>query len=273
MERLGKGLTLKLNENGFKIAYLHYTADEHKTEEWAAEMRKSYPSLDIWKQEMELDFTKATGRRVYPDFKSDIHITKLQPIPYRDIWRGWDFGYHHPACVWAQVDANDRLNVLAELMGTETVINNFAQEVKALSKKLFVGYNFKDAGDPAVRARSDKSERTSADILRYHGIRIQTKGTLIKDGINTIRTLLLPRADGFIKLKINESCPILTEGFMGQYQRNDEDEPIKDGYYEHIFDALRYLVVNLYDARKFNTFKPSYPWARKRATALPVPGY
>jgi hypothetical protein len=272
-ESLCPGFTFKRNKNGFVIGFLHYSADETKDTAWVDEVKRGYPSLDIWRQEMELDFTKASGRRVYPEFKSELHVSKLSPIPYRDIWRGWDFGYHHPACVWLQVADNDRIHILAELMGTEVILQNFTDQVNALSKKLFPGWDFKDAGDPAVRARSDKNERTSADILRYNGINIQSRPTLIKDGINLIRSLLTPRADNFVQVKIDESCNTLIEGFLGGYQRNEEDEPIKDNFYEHIFDALRYVVVIIYDAKTRSIKRPQYAVSRVRKTADVVAGY
>lgn len=270
---LCEGFTTKRNNNGFVVGFLHYSADPTKNTEWVDEVKKGYPSLDIWRQEMELDFTKASGRRVYPDFKTELHVSKLSPIPYRDIWRGWDFGYHHPACVWLQVTDEDRLHVLAELLGTEIILQNFAENVNALSKKLFPGWDFKDAGDPAVRARSDKNERTSADILRYMGIRIQSRPMLVKDGINLIRSLCITRADGFVKLKVDESCNTLLEGFLGGYQRDDEDEPIKDNYYEHMFDALRYAVTIIYDPRSQRAIRPQYAVSKPRKTADVVSGY
>jgi hypothetical protein len=272
-EVLCKGLSYKKNRNGFTISYLHYSADEEKDEEWAKEAKKSYPSLDLWNQEMELDFTKAVGRRVYPEFKQELHIYELKPIPNREIWRGWDFGYHHPACVWAQVDLEDRLCVLVELMGEEVVINKFAEQVIEISKKLFYGYDFKDAGDPAVRAKSDKSERTTADILRSYGIRIQTRPMLVRERINLLRNLLLPRPDGSPRFKIDKNCQILIDGFLGGYSRNEEDNPDKDGYYEHLMDALGYLVAVLYNPKTFERYRPAPIWVRPRPTAEAVTGY
>ena len=267
------GFTTKRNKNGFIIGYLHYSADETKDTAWVDEVKKGYPSLDIWRQEMELDFTKASGRRVYPDFKTEFHVSRLLPIPYRSIWRGWDFGYHHPACIWLQVTDDDRLHILGEYLGTEVTLQNFAEEVLALSKKNFPGYDFKDAGDPAVRARSDKSERTSADILRYMGVRIQSRPMLIKDGINLIRSLCTVRADGFVKMKVDEKCGLLLEGFLGGYQRDEQDDPIKDNYYEHLFDALRYAVTIIFDPRSQKQIRPQYAYAHKRKTADSVTGY
>lgn len=266
------GLMKQHNNNGFTVVRLHYTADDNKSLLWADKLKKSYIS-DIWNQEQELDFTKASGKRVYPEFKSEVHIKSLQSIPYRTIWRGWDFGYHHPACIWAQVDENGYPNILAELLGEEIVINDFAKQVKAMSTKLFPGYDFLDAGDPAVRAKSDKSEKTSADILRGMDIRIQTRNTLVKDGINTIRNLLLPLPDGTSKMKIDKNCKLLIDGFLGGYTRDDNDEPEKDGYYEHLFDALRYLVSVVFNPKTYTVVKHSFPYAKVRKTVHEYAGY
>ncbi|OGX19560.1 MAG: hypothetical protein A3K83_04470 [Omnitrophica WOR_2 bacterium RBG_13_44_8b] len=261
------------NINGFAVVKLHYSADENKSQEWADNIKKTYPTQDIWKQEMELDFTKSTNRRVYSEFKRELHIADVKPVPYREIWRGWDFGYHHPACVWAQVDSDDRLNVFAELLGEEVIINKFAEEVLAISKKMFPGYDFKDAGDPAVRSKSDKNERTTSDILRTYGIRVQTRYLFIKEGVNLIRNLLLPKKDGFIKVKVSPNCKILLDGFLGEYAMDDEDMPEKDGYYEHLQDALRYLVSILYNPRTGEKYKPSLVWVKPRPTIEALTGY
>ena len=269
---ISDGLMLQQNNNGFSVVRLHYTADLNKCGTWADKLKKTYIS-DILNQEQELDFTKASGKRVYPEFRSELHVGNLQAIPYTTIWRGWDFGYHHPACVWAQVDGFGQLNVLAELLGEEIVINDFAKQVKSISKKLFHGFDFLDAGDPAVRYTSDKSQRTSADILRAMDIRIQTRPMLVKDGINIVRNLLIPLPDDQVRMKINTKCNLLIDGFLGGYTRDDEDKPEKDGYYEHLFDALRYLVSVLFNQKSYAAVQPSYPYVRERRTVSIVTGY
>lgn len=274
METLQKGLTAHKNENGFTIARLHYLADEDKTEEWAEKLRKTYPSLDTWNQEMELDFTKASGKRMYVEFTTELHISELTPIPLTTIWRGWDFGYGSPACVWAQVTPEGRLHLLGEVMGKETIINVFAVEVDKLSKKLFPGFSFKDAGDPAGAFKSDKSARTSIDIVRkLIGARIQSRRLNVKQGINIIRNLIHPRDDGFVRLKVDPKCKILIDGFLGGYTRDDDDDPIKDGYFDHLMDCVRYLASAVFNERTYNVVKPSHPFARSRPTASAVVGY
>ena len=227
---------------------------------------------------MELSFVATQGKRVYQEFSTDNNVSQLRPIPNKPIWRGWDFGYHHPACVWAQPTPDDKLHVLAELMGEDTTIDQFAQDVKKISNHFFLGYKFQDAGDPAVRQVSDKSERTTADILRLHGIRIQSRPTQIKDGVNLIRRMLRPDRNGHVTLVLDNKCEVMIDAFLGGYVRREVsgvvmDEPQKDGYYEHIMDALRYMCVILYDVRTGHRLKIGRPYVRRRPTADPVTGY
>lgn len=246
VEALSKGVGVRKNRNGFSVISLHWSANPSKTPEWAAESKKSYMSNDAWNQEQELDFNKTEGTRVYPGFRIDMHVKQLKANPYRVIWRAWDFGYAHPACVWVQMDDKKCLNVLHELLGEEVLINSFAKEVKDISRRLFPGCDFKDAGDPAGMAVNDKSERTTVDVLRSMNIRINMRKRPVRTGINSIRALLIPQADEHPRFKIDPSCEHLIDGFLGGYTRNEDDDPIKDGFYEHLFDALRYYInVNI----------------------------
>lgn len=240
IESISKGVGLRKNRNGYSVINLHWSASPKKDDNWKAESQKSYVSLDAWNQEQELDFNKTEGQRVFPGFRIDAHVKQIKANPYRTIWRGWDFGYNHPACVWLQMDELGRLNVLHELLGEEILINEFAAEVKAISRRLFPGCGFKDAGDPAGQAVNDKSERTTVDVLRALGIRVNMRKRPVREGINTIRGLLIPQGDVKSRFVIDPQCEHLIDGFLGGYTRNDEEEPIKDGFYEHLFDAMRY---------------------------------
>jgi hypothetical protein len=258
------------NKNGFTVARLHYLAHPEKTKEWAEKQQKSYPSIDVWRQEMELDFTKASGRRVFPEFRSDLHVRDIQFNPYADMWRGWDFGYHRPACIWAQVDVEDRLLVLDEELGYEEVIDQFALKVKTKHKL----YSFKDACDPAGKQVTDKGKDTSVSILKKMGVNPHMRPSRVEDGINIIRNLLLPRVDGSVSLLVHPRCKLLIDGFLGGYTRDeDNDEPVKDGYYDHLFDALRYMIDVIYDKKMYTPRRYTKPFIRIRKTASEVAGY
>lgn len=272
-ETIGKGLWLRKNRNGFTVIGLHHSAHPSKTADWVKEAKKSYVSEDAWKQEQELDFTKTEGSRVYPGFKLDRHVRKLKYNPYRTIWRGWDFGYCHPATVWCQLDEKDRLCVLKDFMGDEVTINEYAKEVKRLSEEWFPGCTFQDAGDPAGRARTDKSEKTTVDILRHMGIKMKMQNSGVEEGINCIRGLMIPRADDQPGIIVDPASELIIDSFLGGYIRKGNEEPLKDGFYEHVMDALRYLVVVLFDVRTYRPYKPAKIWVPKHAIVDRVSGF
>jgi hypothetical protein len=259
LQVLGKGLGMRKNRNGFVVLSLHWSAAPWKDDAWMEKSKKSYSSEDSWRQEQELDFNKTEGTRVFPGFHFDTHVKKIKYNPHQTIWRGWDFGYHHPACVWVQMDEDGKLNILHELLGEEILVNDFAAEVKRLSRTLFPAMEFKDAGDPAGQATTDKSKRSTIDILRSLGFRVNMRKRNVADGINVLRGLLVPQGkDEKIRLHIDPCCEILVDGFLGGYVRDDEDQPIKDGYYEHLFDALRYFINVNYDPKSYK------PWQLPR---------
>ena len=276
--RRHRGLKITKNaRNLYTVCWLHFSADPAKGEKWAEKVRAGCASVEEYNQEYEIDFSSTAGCRVYPGFRRDIHSRNLKAIPHREIWRGWDFGFGHPACVWAQVNDNGRLNVLRELMGVNVTIDKFATQVIDISAKEFISAGrFRDAGDPACRHRNDKSERTTADILRSMGVKIESRPTLVKDGVNLIRRLLLTQGELESKLAVDDRyCPILTEGFAGGYVLEDPNDliPKKDGYNDHLQDALRYMAVVLYDMVHATILTHHSVYSPGRETISPVTGY
>jgi hypothetical protein len=272
---LAKGLSYHKNRNGFTVISLHRSANPARGEDWAKKMQPTYASVDDWKQEQELDFTKSEGQRVYPSFRADRHVRSLNYNPWRTIWRGWDFGYNHPAVLWLQIDEYDRVCILKELLGEEVVINVFAREVQKITEECFPGCNIKDAGDPAGRAKSDKSERSTVDILRSlrPSIKVHMSYDSVKDGVNCIRGLLLPRADDNPGLLVDPSCEILIDSFLGGYIRNEKDEPVKDGYFDHLMDALRYFVNVNFDVRTYRPYQIKGVYIPTHKVIDPVTGF
>lgn len=271
---IDKGIARLDQDNGFVVMRLHYSADPVKDETWIKREKASYPMVELWQQEMELDFISTAGKRVYPEFTLAANTGELKPERYNEIWRGWDFGYTHPAVVWAQRTHDGHFHILAEMVGADITIQSFAKEVIRVSDNLYPGYKFRDAGDPACRQKNDKSEQTTADILRIiYGIRIQSRPTRVQDGIRLLRTLLLPRPDGFVRMKVNKNCETIIDGMLGGYVRDEDDDPVKDGYYEHIMDALRYVAIILFDLRTAEPMKAARASYRERPTADKATGY
>ena len=249
-----KGIeTWKNPNNSFTVLRLHYTADPAKNEEWKREAKKGFTSEAQWEQEMEINFDRTTGRLVYDTFDRDKHTSNLIWNPELPMLRGWDFGYRNPACCFTQVDKDGRFLILRTLIKEDILIHDFAKEVLKISYKYFPMARWYDYGDPGGNQANDKSEQSSIDILAGMKIYVQSKKSGIKQGLNIIRWYLGNREGLPIGLIIdnNDSTQIVIDAFEGGYHFPEdkdsstlEEIPEKDGYYDHIMDAIRYVAIH-----------------------------
>jgi len=277
INRRWNGITIQKNSNGWSVAFLHYSADPVKNTTWVDREMKKYPSLDLWNQEQEIDFTKTTGLRVHVAFDPAIHISP-DPLPYlpsRTVYRGWDFGFRRPACIWGQVTETGVFHLLGEHIGNDITLIPFANQVLTISSAHFPGATFEDWGDPAVRQRSDKSEKTSLEKLADLNIRLRYRvGVTVKAGIDTIRDLMSATTDGLIRFKVNATCRNFIDGASGGYIRDPiSDEPLKDGEYDHAQDCVRYLVQGIFSERTSLPMRAFRLFKKSRAAADAVTGY
>jgi hypothetical protein len=58
---------------------------------------------------------------------------------------------------------------------------------------------------------------------------------------------------------VSPECQIFINGFSGAYEYDENGQPKKDGYYDHLFDALRYIA---YMDKSNNAVKEAI-WKRK----------
>lgn len=169
---------------------------------------------------------------------------------------GWDSGRRHPAFVATQWDGK-YWKILAEILGSNIGIEQFVDtQVIPLINTKFKGANCIHYGGPEYLQVNDKSDYTSNQILQSKGIRLHIKHSeyslrkqIIEKKINSI-------IDGAPCLQVDNSCRIINDGFLGGYRYPTlregqeagikKDLPWKDGFYDHLHEALQYIAVNLF---------------------------
>jgi len=237
--------------------------------EYLEELQK-YP--ESWKRRYlmgEFGFLE-DGTPVFKDFNENLHISDdVNYMPGKPIIRGWDFGFHRPAVVWCQIDEDDRFIILKEYLGKDEYLDTFADKIIKISNEEFYNAEFIDCVDPAGAHISDKSRITSCDILRAKGINPRYKWIKVEIGIQLIQKKLNTLVNGRPAFIIKKSgCPRLIEAFAGAYTyTKDENKeiPYKDGFYEHLIDALRYIFnvyynTTLYDTQYYDLEIPEPKW-------------
>ena len=234
------------------------------------ESLEKYP--ESWRKKYlhgEYGFTP-DGTPFYTGFQEDRHKRQLSYIPSKVMYRNIDYGFRHPGCVWTQFDTKDRYMILAELMGTDITIAKFADRIIA-----FENQHFPDAkqyisyGDPAGKQVTDKTDQTSEQILLEKGIEVRSKYSEYPQRKELVEGLLSHDIEGMPELVVNESCPIIIDGFLGGYHypekipghetQHKDEIPYRDGYYEHLMNCMEYGVVNIFSIIKQRETSPYTP--------------
>lgn len=237
-------------------SYFNIHASSYDNETLPADYIKNLEAMpEAWRRKFlygEFGFLQY-GFPVYSNYSKDLHLKDLQYNKGLQLIRGWDFGWWHPAVMYAQIDKNGIIYFLEEFIGEKIYIEDFADKVIFNSNKNYSGASFIDYGDPAGNQKSDRSKRTSIQILKDKNIVVKSKYSLVSRGIDTIEQRLSMMIAGVPAIQIDKNkCRVFTEGLSGgyHYAKNAEGvadpDPAKDGFYEHIQDCGRYIVENTF---------------------------
>ena len=262
-----------MNNMGFRAIRLHYTGlpgrdplhpdptIAEQAREWLQMQRSQWPDPNDFEREFEISFYAGQGARVYPQFTMTNHVAPIKFQPYRVIYRAWDFGWHAPVCLFAQIDKKDRLCVIHEMVGAQETTQEFASRVIRRAAEWFPDHaaGFEDFCDPAGQqvksVESEKSERRDTEILAGLGINARYQwGWSRKDGRSLTHQLLNLRSDGTPSLYVDDSgAPLLAQAFLGRYvykTRQDgtvEEEPDDRTHpWSDLMAALRYMTIGLH---------------------------
>jgi len=277
------GYSSVTNSLGIRAIRVHYSASDEKNvlhpdpeiakraAAWYELARQIYPDPNQWMQEMEVNWWMAAGTRVYPEFSETIHAKEMDYYNSRKvIYRAFDFGWHAPACLIAQIDEKDRLIVIKEIIGRQVTTKEFAQDViqkcaawfHSEDSPLMRTAGYEDFCDPAgqkVSANGDSERSEVRDVEVLNNLKIFPRweyGWSRKDGRSLVHQLLQLRVDGTPSIYINTSgCPTLMQGFLGKYVYpprkggTAHDEPDENAHpWADVHAALRYLATGLYSA-------------------------
>ena len=249
----------RIRDSGkIKIATLHWRQHPEKTDEWYKIQCKRRTDKEV-AQELDINYTVSAGRPFYGGFSRGLHCGHFN-IGKKELILGWDYGYVHPSCVITTIDSKSRWVILDNLFGERELIEEFGNKVKTFLNQQYPGYEITSYGDPAGNQESDKSKKTSTQILGELGFNVYSRPSNTSLANYTARKAII---EGKIKLLIdglpalliedNLRNQIIIEGFEGGYHYPEankygfiDEKPLKEGYYEHPFNALEYIAVNLF---------------------------
>jgi hypothetical protein len=198
------------------MLYRAGTNENPTAKDFAAQMR-SQMSPDVAKQYLDGFGMPMSGGNAFPDFDVARHAAK--PVPYDPalpICWSLDFNVN-PMCSGVMQKHKDGVRVIHEffLRETETAVacKTFIDTAKAKNWNL---RGLTIYGDATGRARDSTSGASDWAIIQQHlsgymslgCIRVPDSNPLVKDTINSVRSLLLT-ADGKSHVAIDPSCMVL----------------------------------------------------------------
>ena len=223
------------------------------------------------------------GDPFYQGYVEHVHRFNIPVNPQVVLDCGWDFGFRHPAFVVTQKQGNTWV-ILDEILGSDTTLEKFiVNQVFPLLEKKYKGLPCRHFGDPAAMQRTDKSEHTSWQILMSHGVRLMCKQSEYRLRKEIIERLLASLDKGRPQLAVCDTCRIVNDGFMGGYHYPvfkggaapfgyKAEVPERDGFYEHIMNALEYVAIHLFSPAVVLTSRSraqnTYYARQKQAAAL-----
>jgi len=249
----------RLRQSG-KIAVetLHWNKHPEKDDTWYKKQQNERSEKDV-AQELDINYTVSAGSPFYRGFIRGLHSKPLF-LSTKELILGFDYGYHHPACVFTFIDAKGRWILYDCLFGEDELISEFGNKVRSFLNKHYRDIPITCYGDPAGNQESDKSKKSSVEILSDMGFEVTSRPSNTSQANYDARKKIVEGKlkrliDGNPELMVNdnERTQILIEAFEGGWHYPEanrhgfiEERPVREGHYEHVMNAMDYVAVNIF---------------------------
>ena len=183
------------------------------------------------------EFVNLTTGQVYDRFDRAKHvITTLPDITREPLRIGVDFNVGNMSAV-ITVRLSNSLTVIDEISGAHDT-DALAQEIKRRYPEHRI-YVYPDASGGN---RSTNAAQTDIQILESYGMSNQSprSNPAVRDRVAAVQALL-ENGKGEVRLKLSETCKRAIECLELQ-SWTEKGEPDKDAGYDHMNDALGYVI-------------------------------
>ncbi len=207
------------------------------------EIEQAQRDLDerTFRQEYLATFETA-GNRIYYAFDRGTHLRE-QPVETGVLYTGWDFNIDPMSVVVAQ-RTGDHLHVIDEIRLFSSNTQEAVEEIRSRYPKSRI-WAFPD---PASRQRKTSAGgATDVTILQNAQfiVKVPHSHTPVRDRINAVNSRLR-NARGQVNLTFDPRVKHLIEGLERQTYKPGSTQPDKDSGYDHMNDALGYMVDYLF---------------------------
>jgi hypothetical protein len=221
----------------------------------ANEIEQAKQDLDerTFNQEYNASFVNYAGQ-IYYNFDRKENVMDNYVPDTNEIHIGMDFNIDPMSAVICELKGNN-IYLYEEIVIYSSNTDEMVQEIKNRfkDKHIFI------YPDPASKQRKTSAGGvTDLAILKNAGfhLRVRNNHPLIRDRINAVNTKL-KNGVGDRTLFIANKCKTMLKSIERQIYKEGTTVPDKDNNYDHMNDALGYLVEYLYPVKR--QFTPSKP--------------
>ena len=244
----------KQGETNKEWASFKYTTIEGgNVDEDEVEQAKQDLDIRTFQQEYEATFVNYSGM-IYYNFSRESNIIEKYQKETAILHIGLDFNVD-PMSAVVCIIVNETIMVVDEIQIYSSNTQEMCDEIKNRYKnKQIVVYP-----DPSARQRKTSAGGfTDLSILKNAGFDVKCKNTapLIRDRINAVNAKL-KNVNGKNSLFIVKSCKNVIKSIERQIYKEGTHVPDKDSGYDHMNDALGYLIEFNFPLRR--NFAPSQP--------------
>ena len=244
----------KQGETNKEWASFKYTTIEGgNVDEDEVEQAKQDLDIRTFQQEYEATFVNYSGM-IYYNFSRESNIIEKYQKETAILHIGLDFNVD-PMSAVVCIIVNETIIVVDEIQIYSSNTQEMCDEIKNRYKnKQIVVYP-----DPSARQRKTSAGGfTDLSILKNAGFDVKCKNTapLIRDRINAVNAKL-KNVNGKNSLFIVKSCKNVIKSIERQIYKEGTHVPDKDSGYDHMNDALGYLIEFNFPLRR--NFAPSQP--------------
>ena len=215
----------------------------------AEEIEAARKDLDerTFRQEFLATFETYSGRIYYAFDRLQNCSAPADNIDLSILYTGWDFNID-PMSVVIAVRHGDNLYVIDEIR----MFSSNTAEAVAEVKERYPRSKIWAYPDPAARQRKTSAAgATDLTILANAGFVVKAPNvhTPVRDRINAVNSRLSD-SKGNRRLFIHPKCKYTIEGLERHTYKEGTTQPDKDSGYDHMMDALGYMVDYMFPVRR-----------------------
>lgn len=229
-------------------SYQYTTIDGGRVKPEEIESAKRDLDLRTFRQEYLATFETYSGRIYYAfDRKDNVVDGTISPEDLAVIYIGMDFNIDPMSAVIA-IRKGDTLCVIDEIRMYSSNTQEAVEEIRSRYPKSKIWVY----PDPASRQRKTSAGgATDVTILQNAGFVVKAPNahTPVRDRINAVNSRLCD-AKGVRHLFIQPKCKYTIEGLERHVYKPGTTQPDKDSGYDHMMDALGYMIDYLFPVRR-----------------------